>query len=98
MGGNSVFVTGTFTKWKNHIPLQRDGYLFSTTIVINNIIEAIIKRDPSVIFKLGIRYKFIVDGEWRFNSEDPTTPDDQGNINNIIDTTQGNTGRIESEK
>ena len=33
------------------------------------------------------QYKFIVDGEWRFSPDDPTAPDEQGNINNIIDTT-----------
>jgi 5'-AMP-activated protein kinase regulatory beta subunit len=33
------------------------------------------------------QYKFIVDGEWRFSPDDPTTPDEQGNINNFVDTT-----------
>ena len=32
-------------------------------------------------------YKFIVDGEWKFSPDDPTAPDEHGNINNIIDTT-----------
>lgn len=34
------------------------------------------------------QYKFIVDGEWRFSPEDPTIPDPNGNINNVIDTTK----------
>lgn len=33
------------------------------------------------------RYKFIVDGEWRFSPEDSTMSDDNGYINNYIDTT-----------
>ena len=33
-------------------------------------------------------YKFIVDGEWRFSPDDPTAPDEHGNINNIVDTSQ----------
>jgi 5'-AMP-activated protein kinase regulatory beta subunit len=33
------------------------------------------------------RYKFIVDGEWRFSPEDATMSDDNGYINNYIDTT-----------
>jgi hypothetical protein len=37
--------------------------------------------------KFITRYKFIVDGEWRFSPEDPTIPDANGNINNYIDTT-----------
>jgi 5'-AMP-activated protein kinase regulatory beta subunit len=32
-------------------------------------------------------YKFIVDNEWRFSPDLPTTKDEHGNINNIIDTT-----------
>lgn len=32
-------------------------------------------------------YKFIVDGEWKFSPDDPTAPDEHGNINNVIDTT-----------
>lgn len=35
----------------------------------------------------NFRYKFIVDGEWRFSPEDPTMPDNNGHINNYIDTT-----------
>lgn len=39
--------------------------------------------------KRGIhRYKFIVDGEWRFSPDDQTSPDEDGNINNVIDTNQ----------
>lgn len=33
-------------------------------------------------------YKFIVDGEWKFSPDDAHTPDENGNINNYIDTTQ----------
>lgn len=32
-------------------------------------------------------YKYIVDGEWKENLDDPSTPDDNGNINNYVDTT-----------
>jgi len=32
-------------------------------------------------------YKFIVDGEWKYNPDEPSTPDSTGNINNYIDTT-----------
>jgi hypothetical protein len=32
-------------------------------------------------------YKFIVDGEWKFSPDDPTAPDEHGNINNVVDTT-----------
>ena len=39
--------------------------------------------------KRGVyQYKYIVDGDWRFSPDDATTHDEQGNINNVIDTTQ----------
>lgn len=36
------------------------------------------------------KYKFIVDGEWKFSLLDPTCLDENGNVNNIIDTTNYN--------
>jgi 5'-AMP-activated protein kinase regulatory beta subunit len=33
------------------------------------------------------QYKFIVDGDWRFAPDYPTMRDNQGNINNYVDTT-----------
>lgn len=40
------------------------------------------KRLPKGVYK----YKFIVDGKWRFNPDNITTNDEHGNINNVIDT------------
>ena len=37
-------------------------------------------------------YKFIVDGEWKYNPDENTTPDATGNINNCIDTTNAPAG------
>jgi len=33
------------------------------------------------------QYKYIVDDDWKFSPDDPTTADEHGNINNIVDTT-----------
>lgn len=74
-GGESVFVTGTFTHWKNPIPLTKVGNEF-------NLILAL----PAGIHK----YKFIVDGEWKFSLLEPTCIDESGNVNNILDTTHYN--------
>mmetsp|Transcript_26489 Transcript_26489/g.23453 ORF Transcript_26489/g.23453 Transcript_26489/m.23453 type:complete len:242 (-) Transcript_26489:329-1054(-) len=71
-GGSSVLLTGTFTGWKDHIPLQKVGNEFNTIL-----------RLPRGVYY----YKFIVDGEWKFSPDDPTAPDEHGNINNVIDTT-----------
>ncbi|KAM3128312.1 hypothetical protein pb186bvf_019609 [Paramecium bursaria] len=71
-GGQKVFVVGTFTQWKQSIQLQKDK-----------------QGEFSIVLPLekGVhQYKFIVDGDWRFAPEDPTCTDEQGNINNVIDT------------
>lgn len=70
-----MYVTGTFTQWKNPIPLSKVGNEF-------NVILAL----PAGVHK----YKFIVDGEWKFSLLDPTCLDESGNVNNIIDTTNYN--------
>lgn len=49
------------------------------------------KSQLSLILQKLVRgvyqYKYIVDGDWRFSPDDATTHDEQGNINNVIDTT-----------
>jgi len=72
-GGNTVFLTGTFTAWKDHYPLQKVGNEFTGIL-----------RLPRGKYY----YKFIVDGEWRFSPSDPTIRDELGNTNNIVDTTE----------
>ncbi|EGR27824.1 hypothetical protein IMG5_188500 [Ichthyophthirius multifiliis] len=72
-GGSTVYVTGTFTNWINHVQLQKQGQEFSVCV----------KLPPDVY-----QYKFIVDGEWRFSPDDNQSTDENGNINNIIDTTK----------
>ena len=74
-GGNEVFVTGTFTNWQNHVRLQKNGNEFSAILQLSRAIH---------------RYKFIVDDEWRFSPDDNNSPDENGYINNIIDTTDYN--------
>ena len=34
-GGNTVFLTGTFTGWKDHYPLQKNGNEFTGILVIH---------------------------------------------------------------
>ncbi|KAL4498315.1 hypothetical protein ABPG72_013121 [Tetrahymena utriculariae] len=72
-GANSVQLTGTFNNWVNPIPLEK---------VENNCFQVILKLRPGVY-----QYKYIVDGQWRFSPDDPTCNDENGNINNLIDTT-----------
>lgn len=71
--GTEVYVTGTFTNWKEHIKLEKNGNEFSAIKQLSKGIH---------------RYKFIVDGEWRFSPDDNNSPDENGNINNIIDISE----------
>lgn len=71
-GGNSVFLTGTFTGWTDHYPLQKVGNEFTGIL-----------RLPRGEYY----YKFIVDGEWKFSPSDPTKRDEMGNMNNYLNTT-----------
>jgi 5'-AMP-activated protein kinase, regulatory beta subunit len=33
----------------------------------------------------GLQYKFIVDGKWRYATDQPATYDDQNNVNNVLE-------------
>jgi len=68
-GGNAVFVTGSFNAWEERIPLRRSG---TDHVVCLNL--------PPGTYQ----YKFIVDNEWRFATDQPTVRDEMGNINNCI--------------
>lgn len=69
-GGHHVMLTGTFTNWVDHIPMQRSGQELT-----------VIKELPRGVHL----YKFIVDGEWRFCPHQPTKTDGQHNVNNVLD-------------
>jgi 5'-AMP-activated protein kinase regulatory beta subunit len=73
LGGQEAFLVGSFTSWAERIPMKKAG-----------------ANDFSLLHPLerGVhQYKFIVDGNWRFAGDQPTMRDNQGNINNYIDTT-----------
>ena len=71
-GGNSVFVTGSFCRWKQFFLMKKDS---SKNFVLN------------LNLPRGIhQYKFKVDGEWKYNPKFPIC-NDGGNINNYLDTT-----------
>ncbi|GBG26623.1 5'-AMP-activated protein kinase subunit beta-1 [Hondaea fermentalgiana] len=69
-GGRNVYITGTFNRWTEKIPMRRSGNDF---LYIREL-----KRGKHA-------YKFIVDDEWRFAPEQPTVADPYGNINNFVD-------------
>jgi hypothetical protein len=53
-GGRNVYITGTFNNWERQIPMHRSGNDFT---YIHNL-----KKGKHA-------YKFIVDDEWRFASD-----------------------------
>jgi len=68
--GEKVFVTGSFTKWKEHILiLIKDSSEWKLTV----------KLPPGVY-----TYKFIVDGVWCYDMQKETTRDADGNVNNVV--------------
>lgn len=75
-GGEMVYVTGSFTNWKQWFLMNRSD---------KNSGEFRL----SLELPLGIhQFKFIVDSHWRCSLDYPQINDGRGNINNQIDTTQ----------
>ncbi|GMH19443.1 hypothetical protein Nepgr_021284 [Nepenthes gracilis] len=69
-GGNDVCVQGSWDDWKTRKPLQSSGKEFT-----------IMKVLPSGVY----RYRFIVDGQWRYDPEVPCAQDEAGNYYNVLD-------------
>eukprot|EP00768_Dysnectes_brevis_P003686 gnl/Dysnectes_brevis/2624_a3170_1509.p1 GENE.gnl/Dysnectes_brevis/2624_a3170_1509~~gnl/Dysnectes_brevis/2624_a3170_1509.p1 ORF type:complete len:265 (-),score=57.69 gnl/Dysnectes_brevis/2624_a3170_1509:87-881(-) len=69
-GGTNVYLAGTFNKWKERIPMKKQGDVWFATR----------KLPPG-----RHEYKFIVDNVWRFAPNQLTIRDSIGNINNYTD-------------
>ena len=71
-GGNNVYVTGSFCGWKQYFLMKKEE---NGKFVLNLNLP-----------KGKYQYKFKVDEIWKYNDKFPIY-NDNGNINNIIDTT-----------
>ena len=72
LGGKSVYLSGNFCNWKQFFLMKKNqDGKYILTLYLN---------------KGLIQYKFKVDEEWRYNPKFPII-NDNGNINNYIDTT-----------
>eukprot|EP00882_Tetradesmus_deserticola_P019246 GHRQ01020704.1.p1 GENE.GHRQ01020704.1~~GHRQ01020704.1.p1 ORF type:complete len:234 (+),score=55.50 GHRQ01020704.1:279-980(+) len=69
-GGEHVEVEGSFDNWSSRQPLQRTGRDFT-------VIKLLL---PGVY-----QYKFIVDGDWKYDPNQPAMFDEIGNVNNVIE-------------
>ena len=61
MGGNEAFLVGSFTKWSERLPMNKIG---GNEFTLLKTLERGVHQ-----------YKFIVDGNWRFASDQPTMRD-----------------------
>ncbi|KAK9108642.1 hypothetical protein Syun_024653 [Stephania yunnanensis] len=71
-GGRQVFLTGSFTRWTDHVlmrPVEGSSMVFQTVLNLAAGCH---------------QYKFLVDGVWRFDEQNPYVTDEHGSINNII--------------
>lgn len=69
-GGQNVYLAASFNGWREQIPMVRSGNEFQ-----------VVHELPRGIHQ----YKFIVDEQWRFATDQPKTQDSQGNVNNVLD-------------
>jgi len=68
-GGYHVQIAGTFTRWER---------------VNMSYVEGTHQKEFILEPNHGYQYKFIIDGEWRYDGLQPTAPDDLENVNNYI--------------
>ncbi len=71
-GGNIVYLVGSFTEWKDRLPMKRVGREFSYSMWLERCVH---------------EYKFVVDNDWRYATDQPNRLDGNGNTNNYVDLT-----------
>lgn len=71
-GGHQVFLSGSFTRWTDH-------YLMTPVEGSSTVFQAIYNLEPGYH-----QYKFLVDGVWRLDEQQPYVTDEHGIVNNII--------------
>ncbi|KAM0920130.1 hypothetical protein ACQ4PT_007772 [Festuca glaucescens] len=70
-GGKSVFVTGSFSRWSEHMPM-------SPVEGCPTVFQAILSLPPGIY-----QYKFCVDGEWKHDEGQPTITGEYGVVNTL---------------
>jgi len=76
---SNVLLAGSFTDWQEQVPMNRglDGSWFY------------VKYLPPGRYE----YKFVVDGSWRYATDQPTVKDMNGNVNNLLIVTAAGAAR-----
>lgn len=75
-GGNDIKLTGSFCEWKEKYIMKKNE---------KGIYSIILPLTPGFY-----QYKFIVDEVWAYSKKQPKFEDNNGNVNNFIDTTDYN--------
>ncbi|OVA15013.1 CBS domain [Macleaya cordata] len=71
-GGRRVFLTGSFTRWSEHLPM-------SPVEGCPTVFQAICSLTPGYH-----QYKFFVDGEWRHDESQPFVTGNYGVVNTVL--------------
>ncbi|KAL5996032.1 AMP-activated serine/threonine-protein kinase regulatory subunit [Asimina triloba] len=74
-GGRRVFLTGSFTRWTEHLPM-------SPVEGCPTVFQVICSLPPGIH-----QYKFYVDGEWKHDESQPYVTGTYGIVNTILLTT-----------
>lgn len=71
-GGDKVEVAGSWSSW-SPVPMIYDQITRTHRVWVPNVPRG------------RISYKFIMDGEWRYDGQKPITKDEFGNVNNVME-------------
>ncbi|KAJ4956135.1 hypothetical protein NE237_012918 [Protea cynaroides] len=75
-GGRRVFLSGSFTRWSEHVPMSpMEG--------CPTVFQAICSLTPGYH-----QYKFYVDGEWRHDENQPFVTGNYGTVNTVLLTSE----------
>ena len=84
-GGNNIYLTGSFCNWKEFFLMEKNE---------NGIYRINLMLPPGFH-----QYKFKIDNIWAYSQKQPKFEDNNGNVNNFIDTTNYiNTNKTEEKK
>ena len=72
-GGNNIYLTGSFCDWKEFFLMEKNE---------NGIYHINLMLPPGFH-----QYKFKIDNTWVYSQKQPKFEDNNGNVNNFIDTT-----------
>ena len=83
-GGNEIYITGSFCEWKDFFLMEKNE---------KGIYTKILMLPPGFY-----QYKFKIDNNWAYSQKQPKFEDNDGNVNNFIDTTNYNQNMIQDKQ